>query len=185
MMSKNPTYNIKNTVSAEEIKYFRHNLGLSQSEFSKLLGVSRPTVERMETNSNEIRGPIAIIIDLLTENMEIIENRIIPLPKYALRMWYMYKNKKCTLIDVDDLNRKIFIKNYTDKIMYTAFGTNTNPNYEDYCDFLKSRCFPETRDKIKIQLEALQIPFYDPMLIIEKTQGRMAEDDFWILIERN
>ena len=50
--------------------------------------------------------------------------------------------------------------------------------------FLKSRCFPETRDKIKIQLDALGIPFYDPMLIIGKTQGRMAEDDFWIMIEK-
>ena len=37
---------------------------------------------------------------------------------------------------------------------------------------------------MKIQLEVLGLPFYDPMLIIEKTQGRMADDDFWILIER-
>ena len=65
--------------------------------------------------------------------------------------------------------------------MFRAFGANTNPNYVDYEEFLKSRCFPETRDKIKIQLE---IPFYDPMLIIGKTQGRMAEDDFWIMIEK-
>ena len=34
------------------------------------------------------------------------------------------------------------------------------------------------------QLEGLGIPFYDPILIIEKTAGRMAEDDFWIKIER-
>lgn len=40
------------------------------------------------------------------------------------------------------------------------------------------------RDKMKIHLQALGIPFYDPMLIIEKTGGRMAEDDFWIDIER-
>ena len=66
---------------------------------------------------------------------------------------------------------------------YTG-GYTKNPTYEDYEEFLKSRCFPETRDKMKIQLEALGLPFYDPMLIIEKTQGRMAEDDFWILIER-
>lgn len=74
--------------------------------------------------------------------------------------------------------------NYTNNIMFRAFGANNNPNYDDYEEFLKSRCFPETRDKIKIQLDALGIPFYDPMLIIGKTQGRMAEDDFWIMIER-
>lgn len=68
--------------------------------------------------------------------------------------------------------------------MFRALGANTNPNYVDYGEFLKSRCFPETRDKIKIQLDALGIPFYDPMLIISKTQGRMAEDDFWIMIEK-
>ena len=28
------------------------------------------------------------------------------------------------------------------------------------------------------------VPFYDPIMIIEKTEGRMAEDNFWIRIER-
>ena len=42
----------------------------------------------------------------------------------------------------------------------------------------------ETRDKMKLVLKELDLPFYDPFLIIEKTQGRMAEDDFWIKIER-
>ncbi len=51
--------------------------------------------------------------------------------------------------------------------------------------FLQSRCFPPERDKIKLQLEALGIPFYDPLLIIEKTEGRMAEDHFWLKVERN
>lgn len=58
------------------------------------------------------------------------------------------------------------------------------PGFEDYEEFLKTRCFPETRDKIKLELKRLGIPFYDPILIIEKTEGRMAEDKFWIRIER-
>lgn len=44
--------------------------------------------------------------------------------------------------------------------------------------------FRWTRDKMKLVLEDLKIPFYDPYLIIEKTEGRMAEDDFWIRIEK-
>lgn len=33
-------------------------------------------------------------------------------------------------------------------------------------------------------LKDLGLPFYDPIMIIEKTEGRMAEDNFWICIER-
>ena len=76
------------------------------------------------------------------------------------------------------------IKNYTENIMFQAFGGNLNPDFAAYQEFLKSRCFPETRDKIKLVLKDLDIPFYDPYLIIQKTEGRMAEDDFWILIEK-
>ena len=52
-------------------------------------------------------------------------------------------------------------------------------------ELLESRCFPRTRDKMKLILNELNIPFYDPYMIVEKTQGRMAEDDFWIKIEKN
>ena len=38
-------------------------------------------------------------------------------------------------------------------------------------------------DKMKLELDKLGIPFYDPMMIIEKTEGRMADDDFWLKIE--
>ena len=58
------------------------------------------------------------------------------------------------------------------------------PDIEDYREFLESRCFPRTRDKMKLVLKDLGIPFYDPYLIIQKTEGRMAEDDFWIRIEK-
>lgn len=30
----------------------------------------------------------------------------------------------------------------------------------------------------------INLPFCDPFLIIEKTEGRMSGDDFWIQIER-
>ena len=68
--------------------------------------------------------------------------------------------------------------------MFRAFGIIEEPDFELYQEFLKSRCFPESRDKIKLVLKDLDLPFYDPFMIIEKTQGRMAEDDFWIRIER-
>lgn len=65
-----------------------------------------------------------------------------------------------------------------------AFGRNEHPTYKEYEEFLDSRCFPRSRDKMKLILADLNLPFYDPIMIIEKTEGRMAEDDFWIKIER-
>ena len=89
----------------------------------------------------------------------------------------------CTLIDVNDVEQTVEIKNYTNNLMFRAFGKNEQPTYKDYEEFLRSRCFPETRDKLKLVLADLNLPFYDPFLIIQKTEGRMAEDDFWIKIE--
>lgn len=110
--------------------------------------------------------------------------RIYFLGLLPVRMWYMYKNKVCTLIDVDEVKQIVQIKNYADNIMFRAFGSNQKPDIEDYREFLESRCFPRTRDKMKLVLRDLGIPFYDPYLIIQKTEGKMAEDDFWIRIEK-
>ena len=89
-----------------------------------------------------------------------------------------------TIIDVNEMKREVHILNYTDNLMFRAFGVVENPDYQMYLDFLESRCFPRSRDKMKLILKDLGLPFYDPFMIIEKTEGRMAEDDFWIRIER-
>ena len=96
----------------------------------------------------------------------------------------MYENTICTVIDVDESSREVEIHNYIDKPMFRAFGVNTEPTFEDYEEFIESRCFPRQRDKMKLELKRLGIPFYDPIMIIEKTEGRMPEDNFWIKIER-
>ncbi len=103
---------------------------------------------------------------------------------YNLHLKYMHDNTLCTLIDVDTIRKQVHIKNYVDHPMFRAFGVNTAPTYADYENFLESRCFPRTRDKMKLILQDLDLPFYDPFLIIQKTEGRMAEDHFWIKIEK-
>ena len=95
----------------------------------------------------------------------------------------MFRNRLCTIIDVDEQKRLIQVRNYTRNPMYRAFGVNTEPTFEDYEEFLESRCFPRERDKMKIMLRELDLPFYDPFLIVRKTEGRMAEDEFWIRME--
>ena len=79
---------------------------------------------------------------------------------------------------MNEPERKVKVKNYTDKIMFRAFGVVETPDYDKYLEFLESRCFPSSRDKMKLILKDLDLPVYDPMMIIEKTEGRMAEDDF-------
>lgn len=171
-------------ITGEEIRNIRKKLELTQKEFSKLMGCSKATVERWEREEGIVKGPVALLARMLEEYPEYIKKLEVPEKVFPIRMWYMYKNRKCTLIDVDEVRQLVKIKNYTENIMFQAFGSNLTPDYIAYQEFLKSRCFPETRDKLKLVLKDLNIPFYDPYLIIQKTEGRMAEDDFWILIEK-
>ncbi len=177
-------YAVLDYCKSDDIKRVRGKLNLTQREFAKLVNVSTPTIERWESSSEKITGPIVLLLNMLELNKDTLEYLKIPRKEYPLRMFYMYEDKICTLIDVDLKNQKIKIKNYVDNIMFRAFGVNENPSFNDYKEFLKSRCFPETRDKLKLILRDLDLPFYDPFLIIEKTQGKMAEDNFWIKLEK-
>lgn len=171
-------------VTADDIKRVRKKLGLTQKEFAVLVNCSKPTIERWETSKEPITGPIVLLIYMLEHKPEYVENIKIPEKKYDLRLHYMYKDTVCTIIDVDEKRQLVRILNYTDKLMFRAFGCIENPSFEEYNEFLESRCFPRTRDKMKLILNDMELPFYDPFMIIEKTEGRMAEDDFWIRIER-
>lgn len=103
-----------------------------------------------------------------------------PAEGYTLRMTYMYKQYPCTVIDVDFLNQKIMIQNKTKDMLRRAFGVIEEPTWKDFNDFLKERCFPATRGNAKEILRQLQLASYDPLQIVEKTRGRMAEDDMWL-----
>lgn len=171
------------SIHAADIKNLRNRLNMTQKEFASFCSVSKPTVERWEMSDKEITGPIALLGQIIMLHPEIAEDLALPDKKYPMRLWYYFNDMVCTIIDVDTINQKVLIKNYTDNLVLRAFGKNEHPTYDDYEEFLKTRCFPEERDKMKLMLKELDIPFYDPLMIIEKTNGRMAEDDFWIRIE--
>lgn len=103
-------------------------------------------------------------------------------PDVKTRMYFMNRDDLCTTIDVDFLHERIYIQNYTDQIILRAFGVRIDPKWKDFEDFLEERCFPKTRDHAKEILREMELPFYDPLLIIEKTEGRMAGDHQWIMI---
>ena len=171
-------------LTSEDIKELRAALDMTQSQLAVFLRVSKRTVERWETSKEPITGAIVTLADILLRNPEMEEKLRLKDNRLKLRLKYFYKNMLCTVIDVDELQRKVEIKNYVKNPMLRAFGVNNEPDYDDYEQFLESRCFPRTRDKMKLELKRLDIPFYDPILIIEKTLGRMEEDEFYIKIER-
>ena len=179
----NNNYAIPEYALANDVKRVRKKLNMTQKEFAGLVCSSVPTIQRMESGKEKIKGPFVLLLKMIDDNVEYIEGLKIPKKDYPLRLYYMHNQKICTIIDVDEVNQKVKIKNYTNNIMFRAFGINTKPTIEDYNEFLKSRCFPETRDKLKLILKDMNLPFYDPFLIIKKTEGRMAEDNFWIRIE--
>lgn len=88
-----------------------------------------------------------------------------------------------TIIHADYKSQTVRIENKTDKILDTAFGVNQNPSWKEYEAFLEDRCFPRTRDKLKLVLADIGVSCYDPIQIIKKTKGRMAEDNLWLEIE--
>ena len=99
---------------------------------------------------------------------------------YTMRLTLMYQNKRCTEIDVNFLEEKIQIRNFTNDLIHRAFGVVEEPTWEDFQRFLQDRSFPKTRGNAKELLEQLGLQDYDPLQIVEKTAGRTAEDDLWM-----
>ena len=177
-------YAVQKSITGLEMKKCRKRLGVSQKEFAELVNVSKKTVERWEYSGQPVTGPVVTLVYILMNEPAWEEKLIIPEKEMPIRMSYMFRDELCTIIDVDEEKRRVNVRNYTNHFLKKAFGNNEHPTYEDYEEFLESRCFLRTRDKMKLILRELDLPFYDPMMIIEKTEGRMAEDDFWIRIER-
>ena len=88
----------------------------------------------------------------------------------------------CTKICADFTDETLVTENFTDNIVKTAFGKSTFPDWDDFNNFLRERCVPESRSGIREYLEAIGVEEYDPLKIIVKTEGRMAEDSQWIKV---
>lgn len=110
------------------------------------------------------------------------EKRFYEDPYITMRMHFLHEDQVCTVIDVDFMHKKIYIRNKTKDLIHRAFGVLENPTWEDFETFLESRCFPRSRANLKNILRDIGVPEYDPLQIIEKTGGRMAEDHQWIQI---
>lgn len=92
-------------------------------------------------------------------------------------------NELCSIICADFTDKTLKVQNYTDDVVKTAFGNNKLPTWEDFMNFLEERCIPKERSGIREYLEAIGVAEYNPLEIIRKTKGKMAEDKQWIDIE--
>lgn len=97
-----------------------------------------------------------------------------------LEIRYYSGDALCTLICADRTTGDLLAENYTKQALKTAFGKNQLPVWADLESFLEERCIPRHRAGLREYLEALGLDEYDPLAIVRKTEGRMAEDDQWM-----
>ena len=102
----------------------------------------------------------------------------------VMEIRYYNGDALCTLICADQTSRDLRAENYTDLLVKTAFGKNRFPSWTDLEAFLEERCIPRQRAGLREYLEAMGLDEYDPLSIVQKTQGRMAEDDQWMEVKR-
>jgi len=98
----------------------------------------------------------------------------------SLRVYFMRKHRPCTIIDVDFIKQRVYAENYTDNVWFKAFGNIEDPTWDDFEYFLRDRCFSENRLDVKDRLNKLGLNNYDPLAIIEKTKGKITDDNMWI-----
>lgn len=100
-----------------------------------------------------------------------------------LKLFYYDQDILCSTIAVDMTDKTLCVLNESNDVIKTAFGNNVSPTWIDLQLFLENRCIPRARAGLREYLETLGIDEYEPLEIIKKTQGRMAEDEQWIRIE--
>jgi hypothetical protein len=102
---------------------------------------------------------------------------------HELLILYFYENEMlCTKICADKTTYQLCIQNQVADPLSTAFGVDQKPTWKDLQAFLESRCVPRQRDGLRYYLRQLGLDQYEPLEIIRRTQGRMAEDQHWIEI---
>lgn len=158
----------------------RHDAGETVTALAKEYGISRQVLSGYLNQSNEKEKENYNTVKSW-ERLNRSFGDINP-TDYTIRMEYMCGEDCCSVILVNTEDEKIEVINETDNLLHRAFGIKAKPTWADFEDFLKSRCFPETREDIDVILEDLELEDYEPLAIVERTGGRMAEDLQWIKI---
>ena len=100
-----------------------------------------------------------------------------------MKLKYMWKNDCVADIEYDFMSRKVFVINYTDVIWKRPFGVHLDPSFQDFENFLESRCFPKDRVNRDQLLEDMGLFAYSPYGIVKIMHGVQSDDYGWILFE--
>lgn len=169
-----------------------YNNGRSVSDLAKEYGVSRQTMsfyihevaaELEMSNSDNV----ACLVREMTYWKKLNRDFNLTaeeLSRYKARYDYMLGDDILTSILVDFMHEQIVTFNYSSHPMKRAFGVKKRPSWGDFVSFLEDRCVPRSRDHMKLILRDYKIDSYDPFAIVERTGGRMAEDERYIKIYR-
>ena len=99
--AKRMKYIIPEYTTSEHIRELRKRLNMTQKEFAEFAGCSKPTVERWESSDKKITGPIVTLMEILKRDNVWAKKLRVPEKKFRLRIYYMYRDEICTIIDVD------------------------------------------------------------------------------------
>lgn len=156
---------------------------------SRTYKVSIPSAWVTKMNLNHLDNGIELLFDgtkIILQARQTLEQFVSNKKKmnHELKCFKYYnENNLCTIICADFTDETLIAENYTQSVVKTAFGVNDAPTWKDFLSFLEERCVPRKRDGIQYYLEALRLDDYNPLDIIQKTQGRMAEDQQWMTVE--
>lgn len=92
-------------------------------------------------------------------------------------------DKLCSTIIADFTDETLIVENHVTNPVKTALGNNMLPTWADFKTFLEERCIPRQRAGLREYLEVIGLDEYAPLAIIQRTGGRMAEDEQWIEVE--
>lgn len=163
--------------------------GGTASSGSKTCKVTLPTswVEAMEIDESHRE------LELVFDGTSITLSRRLSGPEFAarqlatgheVRVLRLYDGDTlCSTVYADFTGQTLAVENQPVPLVKTAFGNNPLPAWEDFQQFLEERCIPRQRAGLREYLEALGLDTYDPLAIIEKTGGHMAEDQQWLSME--
>ena len=167
-------------------KLIVNNSGGTASKDAKTFKVSLPNAWIKEMNFGTDDSEIELEFDgksiINTKKPTIDEFIYNRKNNHLIKLEYFNSSELCTTIIADYTLKEIAFKNYSSNNLYLAFGKKKSCTWNEYQDFLESRCVPKSRDRIRNYLEALSLDSYEPIEIIKKTSGRMAEDNQWIKV---
>lgn len=170
-------------------KVIIHASGGTAAKGANTYKLTLPSAWMKEMNISELDREVELMFDrgIITIDKRQTTEKFIS-EKYEqghslLKLLFFDEDTLCTTIVADMTEQVLCVDNHTEHTIKTAFGNNRLPTWADFQQFLEERCIPRARAGLREYLEAIGVEEYNPLEIIKKTEGRMAEDNQWLKLE--